>query len=417
MDYDVLFRYGNPSGYRRRIFNSYLSHNNTQKVVDPIRFRPYIVNTLPSNGGGLTVSQSKGLNPNTWVALETEVGFSTIPNVIYSDNGSYITDFFIDNNIEFTTDNVVLLAPIIKMYATQKLKNPSITVAQFQNLINQYLDGESKLQDNFLNLVLSGVRAKLPNQQQLPEREIRSAINGEQSKVENYEVFKSLNDKWISGGDYKTKTLFEDILFLDRASRNIGDTILLDIFDFKNMFNKKSLNQAMSVYTFISGMLIKNNFTVMNLPAYINFYNIQDVDGTVIPNKAEGSLEFANNMWGTFLSVDYRNSSPKMVCFYVGKPSQYLDLPKGNFRFRDDGFEMRRASENPLIENQQGKKDWSLSNKCVGFNVDIGTRNQSIFYSFSVSQDSGVATSESINTQNNMVDQASGKKVATQNAS
>jgi hypothetical protein len=417
MDYDVLFRYGNPSGYRRRIFNSYLSHNNTQKVVDPIRFRPYIVNTLPSNGGGLTVSQSKGLNPNTWVALETEVGFSTIPNVIYSDNGSYITDFFIDNNIEFTTDNVVLLAPIIKMYATQKLKNPSITIAQFQNLINQYLDGESKLQDNFLNLVLSGVRAKLPNQQQLPEREIRSVIDGEQSKVENYEVFKSLNDKWISGGDYKTKTLFEDILFLDRASRNIGDTILLDIFDFKNMFNKNSLNQAMSVYTFISGMLIKNNFTVMNLPAYINFYNIQDVDGTVIPNKAEGSLEFANNMWGTFLSVDYRNSSPKMVCFYVGKPSQYLDLPKGNFRFRDDGFEMRRASENPLIENQQGKKDWSLSNKCVGFNVDIGTRNQSIFYSFSVSQDSGVATSESINTQLNMVEQASGKNVATQNAS
>ena len=417
MDYDVLFRYGNPSGYRRRIFNSYLSHNNTQKVVDPIRFRPYIVNTLPSNGGGLTVSQSKGLNPNTWVALETEVGFSTIPNVIYSDNGSYITDFFIDNNIEFTTDNVVLLAPIIKMYATQKLKNPSITVAQFQNLINQYLDGESKLQDNFLNLVLSGVRAKLPNQQQLPEREIRSVIDGEQSKVENYEVFKSLNDKWISGGDYKTKTLFEDILFLDRASRNIGDTILLDIFDFKNMFNKNSLNQAMSVYTFISGMLIKNNFTVMNLPAYINFYNIQDVDGTVIPNKAEGSLEFANNMWGTFLSVDYRNSSPKMVCFYVGKPSQYLDLPKGNFRFRDDGFEMRRASENPLIENQQGKKDWALSNKCVGFNVDIGTRNQSIFYSFSVSQDNGTATSESINAQLNMVDQASGKNVSTQNAS
>ena len=417
MDYDVLFRYGNPSNYKRRIFDSYLSHNNAQKVVDPIKFQPYIANTLPTSGGGLTVSQSKGLNPNAWIALETEVGFSTISNVEYSDSGSYITDFFINNNIEFTVDNVVLLSPIIKMYATQKLKNPSITVAQFQNQINQYLTSESVLQDNFLNLVLDGVRRKLPNQQQLPERTIRSAIDGQQSKVENYEVFKSLNDKWIAGGDYKTKTLFEDILFLDRASRNIGETIILDIFDLRSMFNKNSLNQAMSVYTFISGLLIKNNFTVMNLPAYINFYNVQDVDGTVIPNKAEGSLEFANNMWGTFLDVDYRKSSPKMVCFYVGKPSQYLDLPKGNFRFRDDGFEMRRASENPLIENQQGKKDWGLSNKCVGFNVDIGTRNQSIFYSFSVSQDSGVATSESINTQINMVDQASGKNVATQNVS
>jgi hypothetical protein len=309
------------------------------------------------------------------------------------------------------------------MYATQKLKNPTITVAQFQNQINQYLNNESVLQDNFLNLVLDGVRRDLPNQQQLPERVNRSAIDGQQSKVENYEVFKSLNDKWIAGGDYKTKTLFEDMLFLDRASRNIGDTIILNIFDIQGMFGvggkdgDYSLNQAMSVYTFISGLLINNNFTVMNLPAYINFYNVQDVDGTVIPNKSEGSLEFANSMWGTFLDVDYRKSSPKMVCFYVGKPSQYLDLPKGNFRFRDDGFEMRRASENPLIENQQGKKDWALSNKCVGFNVDIGTRNQSIFYSFSVSQDNGTATSESINAQLNMVDQASGKNVTTQNAS
>ena len=92
-----------------------------------------------------------------------------------------------------------------------------------------------------------------------------------------------------------------------------------------------------------------------------------------------------------------------------------MALPKGNFRFRDDSFELRRASENPLIENQQGKKDWGLSNKCVGFNVDIGTRNQNIFYSFNVSMDSGKATSETIQTQLNMVNQANGKTVATQN--
>ncbi len=42
---------------------------------------------------------------------------------------------------------------------------------------------------------------------------------------------------------------------------------------------------------------------------------------------------------------------------------------------------------------------------------------QNIFYSFTVSQDNGVATSESINTQLNMVDQASGRAVATQNVS
>ena len=152
----------------------------------------------------------------------------------------------------------------------------------------------------------------------------------------------------------------------------------------------------------------------MPLPAYVNFYNVQDVGGVATP-KPEGSLEFGNKLWGTFLDVDYRDSGPKMICFYVGKPSQYLNLPKGNFRFRDDAFDMRRASENPLLENIDGKKDYDKSNKCVGFNVDVGTRNQNIFYSFTVSQDNGVATSESINTQLNMVDQASGRSVATQN--
>jgi hypothetical protein len=228
-------------------------------------------------------------------------------------------------------------------------------------------------------------------------------------------MFKALNDKWIAGQDFREKTLFEDFLFLDRASRDIGDTILIDIFDLKNMFNRKSLNNVMSVYTFMSGILIKNNFTVMNLPAYVNFYNINEVDRSALP-KPEGTLEFAENMWGTFNSVDYRNSAPKIICFYVGRPSEYLDLPRSNFRFRDDGIDVRKT-QNPMIEDQTNKTDWAFSNKCVGFNVDIGIRNQNIFYTFSIDQNPGVATSEVINTYLNMVSQASGGNVATQNNS
>lgn len=42
--------------------------------------------------------------------------------------------------------------------------------------------------------------------------------------------------------------------------------------------------------------------------------------------------------------------------------------------------------DNPLVENQVGKKDWDKSNKVVGFNVDIGPQNQSMFYGFMVDQ-------------------------------
>lgn len=417
LQYDVILRYGNPSNYNRRVFDSYRSYlNTTQYVENPITFNPYVPGSLPSSSNPVLISTSKSLNPDAWNALELEVGFSTITGATYSANGSYITDFFIDNNIEFTVRNVTLLAQLIKMYATQKIKLPSLTAQEFKNRLTEYLDSTTELQNIFLTNTLSKLQADLPNQQQLPQKTIQSVVDGQVGKVELYETFKALNDKWIAGNDYIEKTLFEDMLFLDRASRNIGDTILIDIFELKNLLNENSLNQAMSVYTFISGLLIKNNFTVMNLPAYVNFYNVQDVSKDAVP-QPEGSLDFANRMWGTFLDVDYRNSSSKMVCFYVGKPSEYLALGNSDFRFRSDAFELSRASENPLIENQQNKTDWSLSNKCVGFSVDIGIRNQNIFYSFSISQEPGKATSEAINATINMVDQATGRNTATQNVS
>jgi len=417
LNYDVIFRYGNPSNFNRRLFDSFLSTNsNSLVVVDPIPFKPYVKDSLPSNGGSQTLILSKQQYPNEWKALELYIGFSTIPELVYGDNGSYITDFFIDNNISFDVESISSLSPLIKIYATQKLKKSTLNNSEFKTLITDYLKTCDSIQNISLNGILSRLNKDLPNYQQVPEKTIQTAIDGQQSKVEAYESFKALNDKWIAGGDYTNKTLFEDILFLDRASRNIGDTLLLDVFDLQNIINENSLNMNMSVFTFISGLLIRNNFTVMNLPAYVNFYNVQNVDG-VIGQKPEGSLTFADNMWGTFLNVDYRESSPKMVCFYVGKPSQYLDLPKGNFKFRDDGFDLRRSSDNPLIEDWTNKKDYATSNRCVGFNVDIGIRNQNIFHTFQVSQDNGKATSESINSTLNIANQTKGINSATQNVS
>lgn len=414
MEYDVIVRYGNPSNYRRRIFDSYRSHNSpTPFVVDPITFSPYVQGTLPTNLGSPTLSQSKALNPNAWRALELEVGFSTIPELKYSSFGSYITDFFIDNNIEFTDTNVTLLSPIIKMYATQKLNGQNVT--QFKTGLTNYLGNTENLQNNTLNLILQGLAKPnvLLNQSQVPEGTIKSVVDGQVPKVELYEVFKALNDKWIAGGNFNDKTIFEDILFLDKASRNIGETIFIDIFKLKDILNSDALQESMSVYTFISGLLIQNNFTVMNLPAYINFYNVQDV-GDIVNLRQEGSLEFANSLWGTFLDVDYRKSGQKMVCFYVGKPSEHLALLDNGYR--SDGFDFSKP-DCPLYENLQNKTDYALSNRCVGFTVDIGIRNQNIFSTFSIDQKPGKATSESIATYLDMVNQNSGRNSATQNNS
>jgi hypothetical protein len=412
MEYDIVFKYGNPSEYNRRIFASFLSHNTTPQLVDPINFEPYVRGTLPITGG-ITLELSKQQYPKEWLELELQVGFSTIEALRYKDQGSYITDFFIDNNIKFSVPNIQILAPIIKMYATQKLQ--SITVGGFRVRLQQYIDQCQSLQDLFINGVMNNLRLNLSGQTQIQETTKQSVVDGQQSKVTIYETFKALNDKWIAGGDYESKTIFEDILFLDRASRNIGDDLLIDVFRLKSMLSTSSMNEVMSVYTLLAGILIDNNFSIMNLPAYVNFYNVQDVDG-ISNRKPEGTLNFANNLWGTFLSVDYRDSGPKMVCFFTGKPSNYLELPDNNYyRFKTDAFDLRRASDNPLVENQQGKTDWGLSNRCVGFNVDIGVRNQNIFYSFQVGQDSGKATAEAIAQVYNMATLSSGLGNATQN--
>ena len=103
-----MLKYGNPANYKRRVVDSFIASNNGPNVVtDPINFGTYINNTLPSSGGGITLAQSKAQYPAEWLALETEIGFSTIQNLTYTNQGSYITDFFIDLNVQFNEKNVI----------------------------------------------------------------------------------------------------------------------------------------------------------------------------------------------------------------------------------------------------------------------------------------------------------------------
>jgi hypothetical protein len=526
LNYDVVFKYGNPSLYDKKLFYTF----STLPLIDPYTWEPYTVitpNSVPTNGGGITLLTSKTNYPNQWSTLYTYVGFSEIPELVYSDNGSYITDFFVDLNVAFTVDNIKLFATVIKIYATQKLNqfqsNPiappnapisspskkvsfttlfggdTITVRQvgaqkisylsnnvgvilyeslpsvlptttsnLQTLINEsiitvfgslstvptapqfivesvfaqqdeypqvpnptdragqgafytamtnYLLDINNFQDKVINNLIPKLQSSLPATTIGSEGQIESELEGNQTKVELWETFKALNDKWISGNDFKTKTLFEDVLLLDRASRNIGEKILVDVYKLKDELNPKNINTKASMLSYVQNILVENHFVVMNIPSYVNFYNVQEAVKNPTP-RIEGPSEFANTLFGTFLNVDYRDSSSKLVCFYAGKPSEQLDLKNNvDYRYRNDAFDLRRASDNPLVENQVGKKDWDKSNKVVGFNVDIGPQNQQIFKSFMVDQSAGKATAEGMEVLNQMANLGGGRKGTTQNTS
>ena len=523
LNYDVVFKYGNPSNYDRKLFYSF----SNLPFIDGYTFDRYSVltpNTLPIRGGNVTLSASRNNPQNTlaWKALLTYVGFSEIPELTYTDSGSYITDFFIDLNIAFTAENIQLFAPMIKIYATQKLNqfqtnkepkpappiNPTgnlIAIASLkdgftiniyqsgpykyavyktpknevsfessksfindiQNFIdeiiiliygslassptqNQYIVNLQKVDnsltenypiiptpngfskgiffdsttnyilklENFINKILDNINSKLNAElESISEikvlkfdSEIRDAPK---TKIELYDSFKAFNDKWIAGADFKTKTLFEDIMILDRASRNIGDIILIDLFKLTDLLDTISPENTME--GLIKTILSDNRFVYMNLPSYVNFYGVQDATKNPKP-KIEGSLEFANTLFGTFTNVDYRDSRSKLICFFPGKPSEQLAVNSIDWRYRNDAFDLRRT-DNPLVENQIGKKDFDKSNRVVGFNVDIGIQNQSIFKSFSVGQENGLSTAESLQILNEMANQAGGRLGTTQSVS
>ena len=519
LNYNITLKVGNPTSFERKLFYSF----STLPIVDPINWDKYTTITpsaLPVNGGTITLASSKINYPNEWNTLETYVGFSEIPELVYSDNGSYITDFFIDMNVAFTTQNIKQLTPIIKIYATQKLtqfsnsplppiqpsqnvpqqlvatanlqdgstaeilktpgikrrvvlkntkgqsfyigqptislltsnrdliiqalndfygnflinpivgnliENPQPSYPQipnsqskfgfnkFINGMDDYLRTNENIQTEIFNELFGDLRKNLPDVSVVPEQTNQPVLEGLPSKLELWDSFKSINDKWIAGNDFKTKTLFEDVLLFDRASRDVGDKIIVDIIKLKDML--KNINPKTSVLTYIQSIITDNNFVIFNLPSYVNFYNVQEVVKNAKP-QPEGSLEFANSLFGTFLNVDFRNSSSKMVCVYGGRPSSVLDINNNvDYRFRSDAFDLRKASDNPLVEDLSTKNDWAQSNKVVGFNVDIGPQNQSVFTNFSVSQEQGLATAESLEILNQMANQSGGRRTSSQSVS
>lgn len=415
LEFDVVLKYGNPSNYNRRLFDSYGTVN---FIEDKIIYNSYISNILPTSGGTTTMAMSIASHPQTWKDMYNYVGFSTIPGIQYSDNGSTLTDFFVDMNIEFTSDSVIQLATLVKIYGTQKYLDPTMNRVKFTNLINQYILDNKSFTDLVLNSLFTKIQTGLPNIVDLSEKNTDTAIDGEQIKIETYETFKALNDTWISGYDYKETTFLEDIMFLDRANRNIGDDILIDPFKVRNLLKDiNTINPMASVYYYLESILDMHHFICMMHPGYINFYNVQEVQQNNVP-KIDGTLEFGNSLFGTYLNVDTRNSSPKLVCMYAAEPSKHPDMGRNeNYRFKNDAFDLRRSSDNPLIDKLDGKKDWGLSNRVVGFNVDIGITNQNVFSEFNVSQDLGKQTAESILNLDGQINMANGKTVATQNVS
>jgi hypothetical protein len=404
MNQNFYFQKGNPTNFNYRIWAE-LSSTPSNFIKNPFETKTF-VSTTPNSLPPLTSLANSELNyPQEWKALKLNVGFFEWNKFTYSDLGSYITDFFIDLNIAFTVENIQRYSEIIKIYATQKsieFALPNFT-SLFKQKMTDFLNRQNQLRNQIFDGVITKTKKFLPELNSTPNiDELNSKTTGNLTKLDYYDSFKAINDKWVAANNYNSETLFEDFLFFDRSNRDIGNELVVDIFSAVNFIKN---TQAHTVYQILDSIIRSNNFTIFPMPTYINFYNFQDDE-----------VGFANSLFGTFKEVDYTSSKSKIICQYTEKPSEHLKNSNPNNGYPNDGFDMNQTP-NPLQVTDNYEFNKNLSNKVVGMNVDFGLQNQGVFKTIQVSQDLGKATSESLKAQFDTANLSKGVQAHTQSTS
>ena len=410
---DIILKIGNPGRFNRRVFDSF-STNETIVPIDPINFDTYVNETVPTSTGLVNLLSSQSNNPEAWDALYEYVGEYVEDGMAYSDNGSYITDFFPTMDIRFNEENVKSLSQIIKVFATQKYNNNNLTKSDFQQTFESFLSEQITFQNDMLNQIFRKLNKTLPSVKVNATQTRISKLDGDTNKNELWSTFKTFNDRWISGQDVKNKTLFEQFLFMDKANRPIGDKVVINIEDLRSAL--KTANASASVLSLLGTILEKNNFIFMPTPSYSNFYgrNLRVKEGMPDPSFDD----IGNNTFGTFLEVDTHGSEPKFLAIYVGEVSKTFNTSpeNDNYLYGDDSFDITKPSLSPLRSSLDGVSNFSNRNKVVAFNVDFGVQNQQIFKSISIDMSQRKNIAPTFQILADMGSMADGQKVSQETA-
>ena len=413
LNFECVLKMGNPGNFKRRVFN-YISNNPTFLPLNPLTLNPYIPGSLPGDGtvGSPTLATSIANNRDAWNALRKYVGVFNQTPFQYTDTGSVITDFFTANNgmdIEFTEANVEALFPLIRLFAKQKAEDATLNKLKFQQAINNFLLQQQNFNAENLTQTFNKLNTDLPTTT-TNATTIKNTTSGNVNKLDTYSILKTMNDKWISGTDFLNKTIFEDFLFQDKAGRDIGDEFTIDLEKIKSYFKS---NDNQNYLSLISKICSENNMVFFALPAYVNFYGIQQAVAKSTPLPVDAT----ETLFGTFLDVDYLKASPKFLLLYTGKPSEFVASNSSFSKFASDTFDIRKSSDNPLRVPSNPEEDYSKKNRVVGFSVDYGTQNQSIFKSVKVDMSEKKNTAESNKMFAQLGSSVSGDKVAQQSVS
>lgn len=330
-------------------------------------------------------------------------------------DGHYL-NFFVDNNIRLNEENIIRYRPMVQIYAGYINSGGINNIDSFKQYLQTsiftntgngiYAAGSEIRLQYFLNSLLKKLSSYKNNNLKTQDSYINlyRGYNTDQTKLELYNSFKSFNDKWTSGNSIGQRLLLEEFLILDKSNRDIGDKFYLNIDKITQLLNPKNSN--INLYSAISILIKETGLDMKALPSYVNFYGINSKN----KSKILPSQDVAKNLFGTFLEVDYQDSSPKIILQLVGNTSKRLDLSDSKeYKFADDSFYIGSVNNNPLITTcLESTNDLSKSNKVVGFEVSFGDQNQGIFKGVTLDQTSLKNSSESYIVLENLARSESG---------
>jgi hypothetical protein len=333
---------------------------------------------------------------------------------------NYYLEFFQTNNIELSEDNVYTLRPLVLIYAGYRKNGGANDSATFKEYIKTNIfdkndpqsDQQSRIvgSNNRLEYFLNTLISKFPS---LAKRDIPNDImfvsgyNIDPLKIETYNFLKSFNDKWSAGNSIGQRLLMDEFLFLDKANVDIGDKVYLNIDRLISILSEK--NEKANLYSSISMLIQNTGFDMRPLPAYINFYTSENNAGRV---RFTPSKKTASDIFGTFLEVDYQETSPKIIIQFIGPSSKRpADLSSKDSKLADDSFYLGDTQNNPVLITLPEvftEEMLQKSNKVVGFEVNVGDQYQGIFKDVSLDQSSIKNTSESFAVTENIARSESG---------
>lgn len=330
----------------------------------------------------------------------------------YPDTGTnHYEDFFRTQNVRLDAENIRNFRSIVLIYAGYVKKDEPIPFKEYlKSNIYSTIEGAPRRLDLFLTSLLPKFTKLTVTKNTEVNVEFYGGYNDEGLKIELYNYFKSFNDKWASGNSIGQKLLIEEFLFLDKSNRDIGNRGYINLDKFMTLLDKK--NSDTNLYGAISILLEGSGFDMRALPAYVNFY------GKSLSSKTRitPSSMVAENLFGTFLDVDYEDSEPKMVIQYVEGPlSKHQDMPNSEFnKYNDDSFDMSDNNNNPIIITDPAAftvETMLKSNRAVAFEVSFGDQNQGIFKGVTLDQSTLKNTTESFGVLENLARSESGAGV------